>query len=111
MSLLAAGAEGGEGTIMALLGLALALVPKFNCSNIPLAEWEERLESAACLYQVPAWLIAELAIYSLEDDAHQVVKALLEKVRPTQEQIVVCLEKLCCPRVEAQILCPEATEG
>lgn len=44
----------------------MALVPKFNGSNIPLAEWEKRLENAACLYQVPAQLSTELAIISLE---------------------------------------------
>lgn len=69
MSLLAAIGEEGAGTIMALLGSALVLVPKFNGSSIPLTEWEERLESAVRLNQVPARLIEKLATNSLEDDA------------------------------------------
>lgn len=56
----------------------LALVNKFNGSAMSLSEWEERLENAICLYQVPSWLITELAINSLEDYARQVVMVLLE---------------------------------
>lgn len=52
---------------MTLLGSALALLPKFNWSYISLAEWEERLESAAPLYQVPTLLNVKLAINSLDD--------------------------------------------
>lgn len=74
----AAGADRGVGATIAPLGAALALVPKFNRSNISLSEWEESLESAACLYRVPTRLIAELAITSLEEDAHQAVMVLLE---------------------------------
>lgn len=60
MPLFAAGVDRGAGTIMASLGAALALVR----SNIYLSEREKRLEreSDACLYQVPAQLIVELAI-------------------------------------------------
>lgn len=39
MSLLETAAGGGTGTIMALLGSALALVPNFIGSNVTLAEW------------------------------------------------------------------------
>lgn len=61
---------------MAPLGTTLALVPRFNSTNIPLAEWEERLVSAAHLDQIPAQLMAELAINSLENDARRAMMAL-----------------------------------
>lgn len=67
MSLLA---EGESRTIVGPLGSALVLVPNFNRTNIPLAEWDGRLERAACLYQVPTQLIVELAINSFQDDTH-----------------------------------------
>lgn len=87
MFLYAARTEGGAGTIIAPLGSALALVPKFNGFNIPLAEWEERVEIAAHLYQVPTLLI-------LEDEVCQVVMTLPEKDWATLEQIVTRLEGL-----------------
>lgn len=94
MPLFAAGADGGAGTIMSTLGVALALVPKFNGSNISLSELEERLESTACLYQVPTWLNTELAINCLKDDASRAVMVLLEEVWASLKQNVVCLEGL-----------------
>lgn len=85
MSLLA-GAEEGAGIIMPLLGLSLALVLKFSGFNIPVAEWEERPESAVCLYQDPAQLIMELAINFLEDGARQAVMVLPEEDQTTLEK-------------------------
>lgn len=79
---------------MALLGSALALVPRFNGSNMPLTEWEERLDYPARLYQVPAWLIAELAINSLKDDTQLVLMALPEEDRVRLERIMTHLEGL-----------------
>lgn len=55
---------------------------------IPLVEWEEKLESAACLHQVLAWLVAELANNALEDDTCHVVIALSEDKQATLEQKV-----------------------
>lgn len=72
----------------------MVLVPKFNGSNFSLFELEEKLKSAVCLYQAPAWLIAELAINELEDDAHQVLMVLPEDEWASLEQIVACLEGL-----------------
>lgn len=92
MSLLAVGVEGEAGTTMAPLGLVLALVLKFNGSNIPLTEWEERLESDAHLYQVSAQLIAKLAINSLKDSVHKAMMVLPEKRLGNPRRIVTCLE-------------------
>lgn len=89
---LAVGVEGSLGFSMVLLGSAIALLPKFNGSNIPLAAWEERLESAVCLYQVPAQLVTELAIK--EDDARHMVMVLPKEERASLEQITSHLKGL-----------------
>lgn len=88
------GAEGGLGFSMAPLGSALALIPKFSVSNNPLAEWEERLEGAAHLYRVPAWLVADLAINSLEGDARHAVMAMPEEEQAILPQFMSHLESL-----------------
>lgn len=50
------------------------------------------MENAACLYQVPAQLVAELAIHTLEDSAHYAVMALPDERQVTLKQIVSHLE-------------------
>lgn len=87
-------AAGMDGEVVATMAPALALVPKFSGSNISLLEWEERLESAMCLYQVTTRLSAELAINSLVDDAHQAVMVLLKDKGVSLEQIMAWLEGL-----------------
>lgn len=47
-----------------------------------------------CLSQVPTWLIAELAINFLEDDACRVVMELPEEDWASLKQFVTCLEGL-----------------
>lgn len=54
----------------------------------------ESAEGAVCLYQVPTQLISELAINSMEDDARQAVMALTVEDQATLKQIVSHLEGL-----------------
>lgn len=105
MPLFMDGVEGGAGTTMAPLGAALALVPKFNGSNISLSEWEERL------YQVPIWLIAELTINSLEDVALHAVMVLLENSWASLEQIAAWMGGLFEEDVTETWICHRQTAG
>lgn len=54
----------------------------------------ERLENPVRLYQVPAWLMVELPINYLEDDAHRAMMTLPEEDWASLHKIVVSLEGL-----------------
>lgn len=47
---------------MVPLGTVLALIPNFSGTDIPMADWAERLESAAQLFQVYTTHLLNLAI-------------------------------------------------
>lgn len=79
---------------MAPYGAALALIPKFNGTNISLADWVERLDSSARLFQIPTERLADLAINALEGEARRAVMVLPEKDRDSRTAIVLRLESL-----------------
>lgn len=83
-----------QGTTVAPLAAALAIVQKINDSNVSLKGWEERLESAVHLYPMPTKLIAELLNNFLEDDASQAIIVLSEEECANLEQIVAWLTGL-----------------
>lgn len=79
---------------MVPLGAALALIPKFNSKNSPLADWVERLGSVARLFQVSTMLFPDLATDSLQKVTKRALPVLPSANHTTLAQIVARLECL-----------------
>lgn len=84
-----------QGVAMVPLEMALATIPKYSGTNIPLAASAERLESVAHLFQEPITHFPDQVTNSLENGARRAVLILPDAEGTTLAQILARLQDLC----------------